>query len=56
MMNSNCHGDIRDPSPLVLSPPWRVAEQHSHYLRNLLAARPEVAAWLGEHAAQPPTV
>jgi glutamate-ammonia-ligase adenylyltransferase len=33
--------------------PWHAARKHSRYLRDLLSARPEIAAWLGEHASQP---
>ena len=29
---------------------WQAAVKHSHYLRQLLEARPEIAAWLKEHA------
>ena len=32
---------------------WRPALAHSAYLRQLLAARPDVAAWLEAHADQP---
>ena len=32
---------------------WQPALAHSHYLRQLLEARPEIAAWLSEHAGQP---
>ncbi|WP_300453090.1 bifunctional [glutamate--ammonia ligase]-adenylyl-L-tyrosine phosphorylase/[glutamate--ammonia-ligase] adenylyltransferase [Accumulibacter sp.] len=38
------------PTP---GPPWPQAQAHSRYLRDLLAARPELAAWLGEHGARP---
>jgi glutamine synthetase adenylyltransferase len=30
----------------------QAAQGHSHYLRNLLAARPEITAWLDAHAMQ----
>jgi glutamate-ammonia-ligase adenylyltransferase len=42
-------------SPSALVSPWHAAQKHSRYLRDLLSARPEIAAWLGEHAAQPLT-
>ena len=32
---------------------WQPALTHSRYLRQLLAAQPEIAAWLAVHAAQP---
>ncbi|MES2770974.1 MAG: bifunctional [glutamate--ammonia ligase]-adenylyl-L-tyrosine phosphorylase/[glutamate--ammonia-ligase] adenylyltransferase [Pseudomonadota bacterium] len=32
---------------------WQAALKHSEYLRQLLATRPEVSAWLSAHAAQP---
>ena len=38
-----------------LDPPWSRAQAHSRYLRNLLASRPEIAAWLSERAARPVT-
>ncbi|KFB68825.1 hypothetical protein [Candidatus Accumulibacter vicinus] len=40
-------------NPLCASaaaPLWPAAQRHSRDLRNLLAARPEIAAWLKEHA------
>jgi [glutamine synthetase] adenylyltransferase / [glutamine synthetase]-adenylyl-L-tyrosine phosphorylase len=37
----------------VLDPQWQPALAHSCYLRQLLSAHPEIAAWLTEHAAQP---
>jgi hypothetical protein len=45
-------------NPLCASaaaPLWPVAQRHSRYLRDLLAVRPEIAAWLNEHAALPLT-
>ena len=39
--------------PESASPPdWRAALTHSRYLRQLLEARPEVAAWLTENASR----
>ncbi|WP_374681365.1 bifunctional [glutamate--ammonia ligase]-adenylyl-L-tyrosine phosphorylase/[glutamate--ammonia-ligase] adenylyltransferase [Accumulibacter sp.] len=38
------------PAPLASA--LQAAQKHSHYLRNLLAAHPEIAAWLEAHAAQ----
>ena len=32
---------------------WQPALAHSRYLRHLLEARPEIVAWLREHAEQP---
>jgi len=40
-------------APPLLDPQWQPAIAHSGYLRQLLAARPEVAGWLTEHAARP---
>ncbi|TMQ78789.1 Glutamate-ammonia-ligase adenylyltransferase [Candidatus Accumulibacter phosphatis] len=34
---------------------WPAAQRHSRYLRDLLAARPEIASWLMEHASLPLT-
>jgi hypothetical protein len=45
--------DSRAGHPSALASPWHAAQKHSRYLRDLLSARPEIAAWLGEHAAQP---
>jgi glutamate-ammonia-ligase adenylyltransferase len=39
--------------PSALDSPWQAAQNHSRYLRQLLAARPEIAAWLDEHALLP---
>ena len=44
--------DPRNPQTATLAPPWAAAQTHSRYLRNLLAARPEIAAWLAEHAGR----
>ncbi|MQM29429.1 MAG: bifunctional [glutamate--ammonia ligase]-adenylyl-L-tyrosine phosphorylase/[glutamate--ammonia-ligase] adenylyltransferase [Candidatus Accumulibacter phosphatis] len=38
------------PPPLATA--LQAAQGHSHYLRNLLAARPEITAWLDAHAMQ----
>jgi len=35
---------------LSLLPEWQAALAHSHYLRQLLGARPDVAVWLRENA------
>jgi glutamine synthetase adenylyltransferase len=45
-----------DAEGSALASPWQMAQRHSGYLRNLLASRPQIATWLGEHAAQPVTV
>ncbi len=44
-----------DAEVSALTFPWPIAQRHSGYLRNLLASRPQIAAWLGEHAAHPVT-
>jgi glutamate-ammonia-ligase adenylyltransferase len=49
------HIDPRGADPGALHSPWQTAQTHSRYLRQLLAARPQIANWLGEHAAQPVT-
>jgi glutamate-ammonia-ligase adenylyltransferase len=51
MMDPTINPRAADPG--VLDAPWSAARAHSRYLRNLLASRPEVAAWLAEHAARP---
>jgi len=44
--------DPRNPQTATLAPPWAAAQTHSRYLRSLLAARPEIAAWLAENAGR----
>ncbi|WP_291993495.1 bifunctional [glutamate--ammonia ligase]-adenylyl-L-tyrosine phosphorylase/[glutamate--ammonia-ligase] adenylyltransferase [Candidatus Accumulibacter sp. ACC003] len=36
----------------TLDAPWPTAQMHSHYLRNVLGARPEIADWLAERRVQ----
>jgi glutamate-ammonia-ligase adenylyltransferase len=50
-MNTTINGHAALPS--ALDSPWQAAQNHSRYLRQLLAARPEIAAWLDEHAVLP---
>jgi glutamate-ammonia-ligase adenylyltransferase len=50
-MNTTINGHAALPS--TLDSPWQAARNHSRYLRQLLAARPEIAAWLDEHAVLP---
>ena len=47
--------DTPDTIDGALCPPWQAARLHSRYLDNLLHSRPDIASWLGEHAAQPLT-
>ena len=44
---------MNDTSDNPLPPAWQPALTHSHYLRQLLQARPEVIAWLHGHAERP---
>ncbi|MFZ2853205.1 MAG: bifunctional [glutamate--ammonia ligase]-adenylyl-L-tyrosine phosphorylase/[glutamate--ammonia-ligase] adenylyltransferase [Rhodocyclaceae bacterium] len=46
---------IADLLPRItpLDPHWLPALTHSHYLRQLLSARPEVVGWLSEYADRP---
>ncbi|WP_313953536.1 bifunctional [glutamate--ammonia ligase]-adenylyl-L-tyrosine phosphorylase/[glutamate--ammonia-ligase] adenylyltransferase [Accumulibacter sp.] len=39
-------------NPAALESPWQMAQTHSHYLRNLLVARPEIGDWLSGHLLQ----
>ena len=41
--------DMRTTKASALQAPWTVAQIHSHYLRNLLASRPEIVEWLQEN-------
>ncbi len=50
-MNTTINGHAALPS--ALDSPWQAAQNHSRYLRQLLAARPEIAAWLDEHVVLP---
>ncbi|MEF8750045.1 MAG: bifunctional [glutamate--ammonia ligase]-adenylyl-L-tyrosine phosphorylase/[glutamate--ammonia-ligase] adenylyltransferase [Candidatus Accumulibacter propinquus] len=50
-MNTTINGQAAFPS--ALDSPWQAAQNHSRYLRQLLAARPEIAAWLDEHVVLP---
>jgi glutamate-ammonia-ligase adenylyltransferase len=50
-MNTTINGHAALPS--ALDSPWQAAQNHSRYLRQLLASRPEIAAWLDEHVVLP---
>ncbi|HMX68564.1 MAG TPA: bifunctional [glutamate--ammonia ligase]-adenylyl-L-tyrosine phosphorylase/[glutamate--ammonia-ligase] adenylyltransferase [Accumulibacter sp.] len=52
-MNTACPAPA-DPAG-HLTAPWPTAQAHSRFLRNLLAARPEVADWLVDKVGQPVT-